>query len=328
MNQRDHLEQLQELADKHSKYLKLGFLSAIKQLRDSIDEEELANGFLLNSTDSILRTVDPDQFDNLLHGIGLEKPNMIFTDESMSVFHLAAIAAFLQLAPEIRQKWAYNKIADNVVARLLADSSRIAQELTFSMRSSLTTALQSIIVSNKSIVAKIKELKQTIGLTEPQIQAVLNFRSQLETRRLLGFTAPYDRAMSEADKLLLYRHMKQATMSQATIDKMVNRYYENFLNQRSTEIATATTMNAINAGMQSMWDQGFNQGILDVRDRKFWVTAGDHKVRTTHRAIPGMNPNGVAINSMFITPTGPVPFPMWGMGDYHNCRCIVVLKRI
>ena len=81
---------------------------------------------------------------------------------------------------------------------------------------------------------------------------------------------------------------------------MVNRYYESLLNQRASEVATATVMNAINSGMNEMWNQGLNQGIFDSRDRKFWMTQLDNKVRPTHRAIPTMNPQGVAINSMFV----------------------------
>ena len=328
MTEKEFADSIDKMEKKHSNYLKLAFLAAILQLRNNIDNEELDVAIANSSIDGIFRVIDPEQLDSLLHGIGMDKKNLIFSDEAMSVFHIAAAAMFLQLPLNIQQKWHYNPIAERVISTLLSDTSRIALELTESLKTSVSTLLNPTSVSASDLSARVRDIKQTLGLTQPQAQAVLNFRNQLETQKLLGFTAPQNRLMSETDRLLLRDHMKNGTLTQKGIDRMVKRYYESLLNQRASDIATATVMNGINSGMNELLNQGLQQSIFDSRDRKFWNTMLDKKVRPTHRAIPGMNPNGVQINSMFVTPTGNVPYPLWGMGDYVHCRCFISYGRI
>lgn len=321
----DHINELERLGDRYIKYLKYAFLSAIVTMNKNIDDAALEEA---DTIEEVLREVDPDQFNDLLYGIGQDKSKPIFFDEARNLFNLAAMAAFLQLTTGQQRRWNYNPTGESVIATQLSDSMRIATELTDSLKASLTIALNPTVAYTSNLSVRIRDMKQTLGLTEPQVQAVVNFRNQLENRKLFGLTAPQNRLVPEVDRILLRDHMKNNTLTPSGINRMVNRYYESLLNQRATEVATGVAMTAINAGMNTMWNQGLNQGVFDVRDRKFWVTAGDAKVRPTHRAIPGMNPQGVPINSMFITPTGLVPYPLWGMGDYVHCRCIVVLGRI
>jgi hypothetical protein len=324
----DHKAEIQKLADKHAKYLKLAFLAAIVQLRKSIDNNALIEAINSGSINSILRVINPSQLDELLYGIGMPKDNLIFNDENMRVFHLAATAAFYQLLPDIQRRWNYNPINERTVSTLISDASRVASDLVATTNAGVMLNISQNLAYNTNLTARIEDIKQLIGLTSPQAQAVLNFKSQLENRKVLGFTKPTDRMLNETDRILLGNHMKNGGLTQSGIDRMVRKYSEQLLNQRASEIALASAMNSINSGMQSMWSQGVTTGALGSNNRKFWVTAGDKKVRPTHIVIPGMNPNGVVIDSMFITPTGPVPYPMWGMGDYMNCRCHVILKTV
>lgn len=304
-----------KLEKKHSHYLKLAYLAAILQLDAELDETTYsAEKF--------------DEFDGMLHGIGIDKKNLIFFDEAIKVFNLAAIAAFLQLPIGLQQRWHYNPLDERAIKTLLFDNARIASELTNSLKSTLTMLSSTTAAYTQGLSAVTRDIKQTLGLTAPQAKAVLNFRNQLETQKLLGFTSPQNRSMPEADRILLRDHMKNGSLTQFGIDRMVNKYYESLLNQRASEVATATVMNAINSGMNEMWLQGLTQGVFDSRDRKFWNTQLDNRVRPTHAVIPSMNPQGVAINSMFLTPHGLVPYPIWGMSGFYNCRCYVTLSRV
>lgn len=326
--EKEHIAELQAIADKHANYMKLAFLAAVVQLANSIDNDALRYAISVNSIDGIYRALGIEQFDNLLHGIGMDKKNLIFTDEAREVFNIAAMSAFLQLPFDSQIPWNYNPIGERAVQLFTSDAARIALELTDSLKAGVAIALRSGTAYTADIEQVMQSIKETIGLTSAQAQAVVNFRNQLEARKNLGLNSPQSRLLSEEDRLLVMQHFKNNILSPTQINSMVQRYYETLLNQRAREAAIGATMNAINSGMQSMWQQGLDQGILDARDRKFWVTAGDAKVRPTHRVIPGMNPDGVPINSMFITPTGLVPYPLWGMGDYVHCRCLVYLKRV
>lgn len=323
-----YINEIQSFADKHSKYVKLAFLAAVVALSKEIDDEALTAAIDSNSIDAIYRALHIDEFGNLLYGIGMDKDSLIYTDETRIIFSLAAAIAFSHLSSSQQKPWNYNPIEERAVALFTSDSSRIIRELTEGTKGGATLASLRVLADKGDIEAEVLRIKQSIGLTGPQAQAVLNFRQQLESRKLLGFSSPEDRKLSSADATLVRLQMKNGTMTQGNIDAIVGRYYENILNARAESIAMASTMNAINSGINNMFEQGLYQGVFDAHDRKFWLTAGDNKVRATHRAIPNMNPNGVQLNSMFVTPTGPVPYPMWGMGDYINCRCMIYLGRI
>jgi len=323
-------DSIQDTVDKYVKYLRLSFLGALSEYSKLFYESENFDSLLEGETNgNIPLDIDPVIFEGMLFGKNISKDHFIFQNEFTDLFLAAAAIAYLSLPSSVKLKWSFNKLDAYISEIVSSKTNQIASELTLSIRQSLAYTLSNIIRSDASQSVKLNMLKTQMGLTPSQIKSVNNYRQQLENRKLMGFTAPYDRLVSESDKLLLYNHMKgHAVLSQSVIDNLVSRYYNNLLVSRFEEVALGATMTAANAATNAVWNQAYAIGAIDDTYRKFWVTMGDHKVRMTHRAIPGMNPSGVKVNSMFITPTGPVPYPMWGMGDYHRCRCVVILGKI
>lgn len=328
-NQDTHLKEMQDTADKHAKYLKLAFLAAIVELRNTLSDEDIEYALSTKNIDTILQSINIDNLDNLLFGIGMPKDTFIFNDEMRDIFNVGAMAAFWNLSEDKQKLWSYDPIGERAVAFLREDSARAAREIVLSTKAGVQANIARIMAETTDIKAQVKEIRQLIGLTDNQVQAVLNFKRQLETRQVLGLTPPDERRLSIAEQTLIRQHMKNGILSEVQLNHLVDRYYESMLNKRALDIAGTESMNMINNGQQILWEQGLDQGVFnDNAERKFWVTAGDEKVRSTHRVIPGMNPNGVKIRSMFITPFGLV----YGPGDRNpgliNCRCITVLMSI
>lgn len=102
--------------------------------------------------------------------------------------------------------------------------------------------------------------------------------------------------------------------------KMRLAYANRALKWRADNIARTETMRALGAAQTQAWEQGIEKGVVERGDiRRYWVTAGDERVRHTHRLIPGLNKAGVGWDEPFRTPTG---FSMHAPHDTDmQCRC-------
>ncbi|MFA7308189.1 MAG: phage minor head protein [Hyphomicrobium sp.] len=106
----------------------------------------------------------------------------------------------------------------------------------------------------------------------------------------------------------------------ATQAKMLAAYRARSLKYRGDVIARTETIRALGAAKVEAYDQAIERGqVQEDRLKKFWVTAGDERVRDTHRLIPGLNKQGRRWREPFATPTGP------SMHAPHDrdiqCRC-------
>lgn len=103
--------------------------------------------------------------------------------------------------------------------------------------------------------------------------------------------------------------------------KMRTAYANKALKWRADNISRTETIRALGAAQIDAYQQAIDKGHLDKSlIRRFWQTAGDERVRPTHRLIPGMNKDGRAWDEPFQTPHGP------SMHAPHSsdpqCRCM------
>jgi SPP1 gp7 family putative phage head morphogenesis protein len=96
------------------------------------------------------------------------------------------------------------------------------------------------------------------------------------------------------------------------------RYFERYLKHRSQVIARTETLRAAQLGQLSSWRQAIkdSQVIPEEAMTRRWVTAGDDRVRLTHRAVNGQT---VAFSDPFLVDGMRVMVPPAG----PNCRCSV-----
>ena len=149
----------------------------------------------------------------------------------------------------------------------------------------------------------------------------------------------YERELSQADPAALTRKLrdkrfdrtvqKAITSGQPIPEKtrqaMVAAYRNRALLLRANAIAENEASTALHASQTEAWEQAIARGaVAESAVRRFWITAGDDRVRPTHRMVPGMNKAGVRLHEPFQTPKGPTMQPGWSFDP--GCRCRVRVR--
>lgn len=325
----DKINALQAQADSNKDAIRKAFLAVINELRANLfDSVQVANTIEENRIDLVLSTMQLDNMDDLLYGMGMDGTDS-FSSKIHDIFVIGALTALSSLPKESQKLISFDAIGERAVNIMRQDAAKLTAGLTENTKAGVRAVIERTMAENTETSQMVREIRQLIGLTEDQAQAVLNFRRQLEARKNLGFTPVEDRRLSAVEQAMVRRHMSEGFLSPKQIDGLVEKYFQSLLNKRAIDIANTESLNAVNAGQQELWEQGLDQGVLDDdKLRKFWVDMGDGKVRPTHKVIAGMNPNGVKIRSMFITPHGLVIGPQTRNSGFINCRCGTVLLEV
>ena len=224
------------------------------------------------------------------------------------------------------------------------------------MRQTVTDGL----VAGKNPRAVARDVKQTVGLTDRQAKAVLNFRRELETfharKTAAGWNLgakvsrapggsqtfavdadgnPLDGVMERRlrdfrfDRTLANAMKTGKPLKPEQIDKMVEAYQRKYLQYRAQTIARTEALRSLNAGQRLAWTQAVEQGIVQGSlIRRRWVVAKDERTCPTCRPIPRMNEGeegfGIGVDEEFRTPAGPMRLPP----AHPNCRCTVFVRVI
>jgi hypothetical protein len=163
----------------------------------------------------------------------------------------------------------------------------------------------------------VGDIRDMIGLTDRQAQAVLNYESMLRdldpdalVRRLRN--GLYDDQLQEAID-------NDDDLSEAAIVAMTGDYLDNFLDYRAEMIAQTEATRAASAGLQDAYAQAIDRGVFPSDAvRQFWQIAGDEKTCEICQSCADMNEDGVAIDEPFDSIDGPQDAPP----DPHpSCRC-------
>lgn len=218
-------------------------------------------------------------------------------------------------------------------------SSTLIQEITADQRTTIRNHLEAGIRAGENPRTTALDLVGRIDpRTKQRVGGVIGLHSTQE-EWLRTYSA--DLASSEPARLkaLLQRGLRDkrfdATVLKAIRDgtpipaetqaKMRAAYANRALKYRADNIARTETIRSLGQAQTEMWQQNIDRGKVDVALlTRFWVTAGDARVRPTHRLIPGMNKEGRKWNEPFDTPDGP---SMHAPHDVDpQCRCYEKVK--
>lgn len=108
------------------------------------------------------------------------------------------------------------------------------------------------------------------------------------------------------------------------IARRVERLNAAMLRQRASMIARTELIDSANEGQFQLWQQAAEEGVLDTnRARRFWIITPDDRLDVNVcEPIPSLNPDGVALDQPFVTPSGPIMRPT----AHPGCRCAVTLR--
>lgn len=176
---------------------------------------------------------------------------------------------------------------------------------------------------NPRIIAR--EVKDSIGLTSRQHDAVKNFERLLRDRKKEALS----RAIRDKrfDRTVLNAINNQRDLTEDQIKRMVDRYRERYIKSRSTTIARTEAIRLVSYGNDQFWNQAVSNGIVNQEQIvRRWIPTYDGKLREAHASIPRLNPDGVGMNEPFRSTLGPIMRPgdpSAGAANTINCRCAV-----
>lgn len=162
----------------------------------------------------------------------------------------------------------------------------------------------------------VTDIRETIGLTDPQAQAVINYRNMLEQ----GDDTALDRAWRDdtADDEISAAIEAGEDLDPDRIDELVDAYRDNALDYRANSIAVTETSRAVNMGLRDSYTQAIDDGVFsDDAVRRFWQI-GPNPCPICE-AIPDLNPDGVAVDEDFDSDDGDIDDPP----VHTSCQCSV-----
>lgn len=197
------------------------------------------------------------------------------------VFSAAAekVSEFLSLRLQINVS--FDQVNVRAVAAMQAAQLRLITEITNAQRMAIRQIIADGITQGLNPRVIAIQIRNTIGLTSRQAQAVANYRRLLETnnrdalRRALRdqrFDPTVERSLSGGRML-----------EQSQIDRMVERYAQRMLAYRAEVIARTEAMDAVGEGMEEMFRQAVDRGQLKLDDLvRTWITRLDGRERGSH----------------------------------------------
>lgn len=156
-----------------------------------------------------------------------------------------------------------------------------------------------------------RQIREVVGLRPDQVNAMYNLRGDLITAKPGSLVTRFPPAPTLRTQPGFRVRIPKNGLTEAQIDKHLDRYREMQRNLRARTIARTETMNAASQGQREAWAQAVDKGQLPRDQKRVWITAGDSAVRDEHAAMEGVV-------------TGlDEPYP-GGLetGVEPNCRCV------
>jgi len=131
------------------------------------------------------------------------------------------------------------------------------------------------------------QIRDSIGLTDYQIGIVENYRHQLESGE---YAAALQRELShgQSDRVIAAALRNETTLTQAQINKAVDRYRANMVRYRAEVIARTEALRVAHQGSDEMYRQAIASGDLKASDlEQEWHIAPLPNVRDSHKPMDG-----------------------------------------
>ena len=213
-------------------------------------------------------------------------------------------------------------------------SSTLIQEIVEDQRVAIRNALEAGLAAGENprttaldLVGRINpRTKQreggVIGLHSRQEEWLRNYRADLASSEPAALRRLLERGLRDKrfDATVLKAIRDGTGIPPELQVKMATQYANKALKYRADLISRTETIRSLGQAQTEMWQQQIDGGKVDADLLlRFWQTAGDERVRHTHRLIPGMNKDGRKWGEAFDTPSGP------SMHAPHDtdpqCRC-------
>lgn len=311
--ERERLEKLRKLIERRLKAAYEEFLASFEdagikaQIREAIETNNIDTLITIAATQSSI--------------IGNAVPLAMITTAVAETDHLKTILPKSLKGPGISIGFdpSHPRAAEKMQAAKLELITEFTNKQRDSVRQALTRAFQTGEGPRKVATAFV----DSVGLTSSQEAAVANYRALLEA----GSQQALERDLRDRrfDRTVARAVSTDTPLSQDAIDRMVNRYRDNYLRYRVETIARTESTRALSIARQEAAIQMAEDiGIDPERIVRVWNATLDNRVRDIHASMDG---DETGLEEPFTDGAGnQLMFP----GDSSappettiNCRCTV-----
>lgn len=220
----------------------------------------------------------------------------------------------------------FDVVNDRALATMKANQLRLVREFGRQQRRATREALVDGMRRGLNPRETARAFRDSIGLTERQVQAVGNYRRLLETNSRGALARQLrDRRFDPSIRRAIDTG---APLDAKKIDAMVSRYRERYLKYRSEVIGRTESLRSVHAGSEELYAQAVEDGTLRADElTRQWVTGRDERVRGSHTPMHGQKQ---PIGQPFISGKG---YMLLYPGDPNapaeesiQCRCAVTTR--
>lgn len=210
----------------------------------------------------------------------------------------------------------FNMVHPNVVLFARKQSAQLVVGVPAETRAVIAEVIAMGAERGLTIVEQARAIRETVGLAPNVARAPAALAAEIRAGQAGAATS---RRMSAKLKQQIRSRIANGTVDDAFIRQATAEYATSLINRRALTIAHTESLRSSHHGLTESWKQAQDQGILPDTMRRFWIVTPDSRLSEEHAQIPGMNPEGRAIDEMFLTPEGEVMYPP----SRPNCRCSV-----
>lgn len=316
-----------QLLDKYEPVLKAAFLEAIADIRSRVTlkllAERLERGDVAGALDVL--HIEREAFGKLelafaeaynAGGIDLADGLKLRDPQGQRI-----VFRFAVRNPEA-EAWLAEHSA-TMVTRIVEDQRQgIRQALTEGLAAGQNPRRTAIDVVGR--VSRVTQKREggIIGLTAPQAEYVASARQELISGDLGAYLAR-ERRDKRFDGAVRKALAEGRALDAASVDRITGRYADRLLALRGEMLSRTETMMALGKSRDDAMRQAIASGKVDpMFVTKRWRSAGDDRVRHTHRALNG---DEVGFYESFRSPSGATlrfpGDPEAPISETSGCRC-------
>jgi len=241
-------------------------------------------------------------------------------DEFAAVYTLAGRSTADTLSDALEVLVSFDQVNDRAVFVMQQERLRFIREFNASQRNATRTALVDGIERGLNPIDQARNFRASIGLTQRQQEAVINYRHLLSE----GNSEALSRQLRDRrfDRTIARAIREDKPLTRKQIDTMVSRYNERYIKYRSEVIGRTEALRAVHSGNDEMYRQAIDASQVTVEQlERTWVTARDGRVRDSHSALGGKKRR---IDETWDTSNGSLRYPGDPDGPVEEtaqCRC-------
>lgn len=312
---------LHRVADRLEPELRDAFLEALRTHRDTIDLQALETALRTKNAEAVIQALGVPELTAAMH------PRLEVAYRRALLGGGEAVAQVL--GSELGIGFSFDRTDPGAVLAARRDAGTLIVRIDDEARDMVRGIVGDMFTSGVPPDRAAVRIRDVVGLTRRQAGYVENFRDQLRQIRAAApddvgalVSRAVDRRLDAVTKQRIRSAALRGELTEELIDEVAGTYRDSLNNRRALNIGRTESIRAAHAGQHQSHLQAVQGGHISRENtRRFPVVTPDDRLRPSHAAIPGMNPEGVGLTEPFRTPDGPKMYPPFGV----SCRCSVSL---